>query len=300
MSVAIGAVSFLEGTAVAVAADGSERVLALGDAIMSDEIVRPAPDARVEITLSNGEAVAVAGGDSWAAADAGIATEGLGQAPAGDVIGTVSSVTGQVVAVAADGTERVLMAGDQIYADEVIRTSPDGRAEIAMDIGGPVVIEGGQSWLATSDTYTPADQFDTSEAIADSETFADVDAIQAAILAGQDPTALGEATAAGAPAAGTTGNEGADFVTLDRTAEEVDPTAGYDTIGLTYTVEQPEGEDPVLIDETRTLTITQGVALEGALSVQEASGTGESNITVIPPVFSVSGTGSYTSTIDYV
>jgi uncharacterized cupin superfamily protein len=236
MSEVIGNVSFLEGNAVALSADGTERTLALGDAIMSDEVVRTVEGSRIEITLANGEAVALTGNDSWVASTAGVepgaASGAAAEQIAGDVIGTVSSVNGQVVAVAADGTERVLMAGDVIYADEVIRTGPDAQIEIAMNMGGPIVLEGGQSWLATADTYTPADQYDTSEAIADGESFADIDAIQAAILAGQDPTAVGEATAAGAPAAGapgTGGNEGADFVTVDRTGGEVDPTAGYDT-----------------------------------------------------------------------
>ena len=235
MSVAMGTVSFLEGTAVAVSPDGSERELVQGEVILSDEVVRSVADARVEIVLDSGQTINLEGGDSWAPGEVSAVTE---------VIGTVSSLSGQVVAVAADGSERVLMTGDRIFADEVIRTSPDGRVEIAMNVGGPVVIEGGQSWLASSDTYTPADQFDPSAAVADANTLDDVDAIQAAILAGQDPTEVGEATAAGAPGAGADGgNEGADFVTLERTAEEVDPTAGYDTIGLTYTVETPEGED---------------------------------------------------------
>lgn len=217
MSVAMGTVSFLEGSSVAIATDGSERELVLGETIMSDEVVRPNEGGRVEIALNTGETVNVYGGDSW------VASAAPEQAPV-EVIGTVSSLSGQVVAVAADGSERVLMAGDRIFADEVIRTSPDGRVEIAMNAGGPVVIEGGQSWLASSDTYTPADQFDTSTAVADADSLENVDAIQAAILAGQDPTEVGEATAAGAPGAGADGgNEGADFVTLERTAEEDGP-----------------------------------------------------------------------------
>ena len=249
MSEVIGNVSFLDGSAIAVAADGTERALSLGDVIMSDDVVRTAEGARIEIALANGEYIALTGNDSWVASSAGVEASGTDPHMAGDVIGTVSSVTGQVVAVAADGSERVLMAGDVIYADEVVRTGPDAQIEIAMNVGGPVVLEGGQSWLATSDTYTPADQFDTSEAVADSGSFDDVDAIQAAILAGQDPTQIGEATAAGAPGAGAGGNEGADFVTLDRTANEVDPTAGYDTLGISSSVEQPVSEELALVQE---------------------------------------------------
>ena len=250
MSVAMGTVSFLEGTSIAVATDGSERELVLGEAVMSGEVIRPTEDSRVEIELINGEAVTVYGGDSWVASNA------PEQAPR-ELVGTVSSLSGQVVAVAADGSERVLMVGDRILADEVIRTSPDGRVEIAMNAGAPVVIEGGQSWLASFDTYTPADQFDRSEAVVETGTLDEVDALQAAILAGQDPTEIGEAPAAGTPDAGADGgNEGADFVTLERTAEEVDPTAGYDTIGLDYTVDTPEGDEGAVIDGAPTADVT--------------------------------------------
>ncbi|MBV1788496.1 retention module-containing protein [Marinobacterium sp. D7] len=260
MSEVIGNVTFLDGNAVAVSADGTERVLALGDAIMSDEVVRTAEGARIEIALANGEAVAISGNDSWVASSAGAETAEM----TGEVIGTVSSVSGQVVAVAADGSERVLLAGDVVYADEVIRTGPDAQIEIAMNVGGPVVLEGGQSWLATSDTYTPADQFDTSEAVADSGSFDDVDAIQAAILAGQDPTQIGEATAAGAPAAGATGGDdgGADFVTVNRTGNEVDPTAGYDTVGISSTVEQPVSEELAPLEELPTVSVSVEVSVD--------------------------------------
>ncbi|WP_188752397.1 retention module-containing protein, partial [Marinobacterium zhoushanense] len=268
MSEVIGNVTFLDGSAVAVSADGTERVLALGDAVMSDEVVRTAEGARVEIALANGETVAISGNDNWVAASAGAETSGAEGQMAGDVIGTVNSVSGQVVAVAADGSERVLMAGDVIYADEVIRTGPDAQIEIAMNVGGPIVLEGGQSWLATSDTYTPADQFDTSEAVADSGSFDDVDAIQAAILAGQDPTQIGEATAAGAPAAGATGGDdgGADFVTVNRTGSEVDPTAGYDTVGISSSVEQPVSEElaPLAPLVSAVLTLGDVTVLEGS------------------------------------
>ncbi|MBV1790124.1 retention module-containing protein, partial [Marinobacterium sp. D7] len=193
-----------------------------------------------------------------------------------EVIGNVSFLNGVAVAVSADGTERVLMVGDVIYADEVIRTGPDARIEIAMDAGSPVVLTGGQSWLASADTYTTADQFDISEAVTDGGSFSDVDAIQAAILAGQDPTAVGEATAAGAAGAGTGGaggNEGADFVSLDRTANEVDPTAGYDTTGITFAVEQP-------VSEEATLELPSGVITLGDLIVEEGSGTASISATI--------------------
>ncbi|MFY0676822.1 MAG: retention module-containing protein, partial [Neptuniibacter sp.] len=154
-----------------------------------------------------------------------------------DTIGTVSLLIGRAVAVKADGTERVLALGDQVFADEMVRVSPDGAIEIAMEAGDPVKLEGGQTWLASTETYQTSEDLDLSEAVAD------IDSIQAAILAGVDPTQVAEATAAGGEtAAGGDGNEGSSTVVLDRTAEEVDPTAGYGTVGFQDTFEQPEEE----------------------------------------------------------
>ncbi|MGI1670456.1 MAG: retention module-containing protein [Neptuniibacter sp.] len=154
-----------------------------------------------------------------------------------NIIGTVSHLVGQVFAIKADGSERLLALGDPVYADEMVRVSPGGAIEISMDSGELVKLEGGQNWLATAETYQEAGDFDLSEATAD------IQSIQEAILAGVDPTEVTEATAAGGePAAGAEGDEGSSTVVVNRTAEEVDPTAGYDTIGFQDTFEQPEEE----------------------------------------------------------
>jgi T1SS-143 domain-containing protein len=189
-----------------------------------------------------------------------------------NVIGTVSFLSGSAVAIKADGTERQLMLGDEVYADEMVKVSLDSAIEIAMEGGDPVRLDGGQNWLASSETFTEAEDFDLSEAVTGSESIgdavsgiasegagqgqgADVDAIQAAILAGQDPTEVAEATAAGAGGDAAGGNEGTSTVVLDRTADEVDPNAGYDTIGFQDTFEQPEEEllgpveEPAPVDE---------------------------------------------------
>ena len=154
-----------------------------------------------------------------------------------NIIGTVSHLVGQVFAIKADGSERLLALGDPVFSDEMVRVAPGGAIEISMDSGELVKLEGGQNWLATTETYQEAGDFDLSEATAD------IQSIQEAILAGVDPTEVTEATAAGGePAAGTEGDEGSSTVVVNRTAEEVDPTAGYDTIGFQDTFEQPEEE----------------------------------------------------------
>ncbi|WP_160115483.1 retention module-containing protein [Marinobacterium lutimaris] len=263
----------MNGSVIAVSVDGSERELSAGDAIFPNEELRTSAGASIQLVLTNGETLSLGEGETWLAPD-------FANGNQADVAGMVSFVSGSVVAVGVGGVERVLLAGDPIYADEVVRTGPDGRIEMSMVTGESITLEGGQSWLASSDTFTPADQFDSSAAVADTESFGDLDAIQAAILAGQDPTAVGEATAAGAPGAGAGGgpggNEGADFVVLARTAGEVDPSAGYQTAGIGFSIEQPAGEELVVLFDA--------VVLLSDLTLNEGAEAGYISATVSEPV----------------
>ena len=115
-------------------------------------------------------------------------------AATGKVIGTVTAVVGEAKATAADGTVRILQVGDQVHSDEVISTSAAGSINVVLangktlDCGGDADLALHQGILDVAVTSTPS---------------ADVDAIQRAIAAGQDPSQVAAATAAGgAPAAG--------------------------------------------------------------------------------------------------
>ena len=82
--------------------------------------------------------------------------------------------------------------------------------------------------LPSVETFTQAQDFSPTDATLSPEDIA----LQEALLAGADPTQLGEATAAGAPGAGTCrwcrgDASGTSFVRTARTAGEVDPNAGY-------------------------------------------------------------------------
>lgn len=107
------------------------------------------------------------------------------------IVGSVSYLSGGAVALGADGTERVLFVGDQIYAGDVVRVAQDAEIEISMDIGESIRLDSGQSWLVSNETYMSAKDLDLSESSALAES------IRASTLAGQDPTDIYEAPAAG-------------------------------------------------------------------------------------------------------
>ena len=120
-------------------------------------------------------------------------------AATGKVIGTVTAVVGEAKATAADGTVRILQVGDQVRSDEAISTSAAGSINVALesgetlDCGGDVNLTLHESILGVA----------TAASASTSAPASDVDAIQRAIAAGQDPSQVAAATAAGgAPAAG--------------------------------------------------------------------------------------------------
>src|SRR6187551_87539 len=138
------------------------------------------------------------------------------------VLGTVTSVVGEVKATASDGTTRILQIGDKVFSDEVISTSPTGDVKIALEGGGHTLECGNDSNLALHEGLlgigTAIATQDSSPVVPPSVAAqqemaapgtkppagpADVAALQAAIASGADPTQVAEATAAGgAPGAG--------------------------------------------------------------------------------------------------
>ncbi|MCJ8300529.1 MAG: retention module-containing protein, partial [Pseudomonadales bacterium] len=175
-------------------------------------------------------------------------------------IGTVSFITGRVLAEDAAGNQRILALGDEILEGERIITAAGSKIEINMLSGDNIVVADGQSWSPTSETFTSPEDFATDDA-----TLSPADlALQQALLSGADPTEVGEATAAGAPAAGPGGapgggDGGTSFVTIQRTAGEVNPSAGYETIATNANIVGP-AVDPQRFIDVPTLEINPGVA----------------------------------------
>ncbi|WP_026971480.1 retention module-containing protein, partial [Aliagarivorans marinus] len=138
---------------------------------------------------------------------------------------TIVSIEGTAFAVAPDGSLRELQPGDQLLAGEMLITG-----------------EGTQIGFYYSDdqyelgelsvTQLPEDGVAEPGQTLSAQNEVDVEALQAAILQGVDPTELFEATAAGgAPAAGGggpgAGNGG--FISISRSGAETIAEAGFDT-----------------------------------------------------------------------
>ena len=168
------------------------------------------------------------------------------------LIGVVSKVVGQVFAVAGDGTRRLLVEGDRVYAGEQLDTGVGGAISVHLQSGQDLALGRGSS-LALNEglLHNQAPDIQTSgERIADT-ALDDVNALQQAIAAGVDPTQVSEPTAAGPTGTGPTGVPGGggghSFVLLTEVGGAVAPTIGFDTAGLPAAPEFPNPTLPPLV-----------------------------------------------------
>ncbi|MEW8135994.1 MAG: retention module-containing protein [Candidatus Thiodiazotropha endolucinida] len=177
----------------------------------------------------------------------------------GKGIGFVRQVIGEVKATGSDGVERTLQIGDLVFADDLIETGGLSSIEIVFNDGGNLTLGRNSQGRLDADVYetvTPEDG---------SEYAASIDAIQQAILLGEDPTAIQEAPAAGTGEAAA-GNEGTSFVTVERTGAQTTPESGFETEGLTLGIGDSEDhaylnappiaeDDEAITDEDTPITI---------------------------------------------
>ncbi|MDD0996358.1 retention module-containing protein [Pseudomonas sp. TNT2022 ID1044] len=160
------------------------------------------------------------------------------------LIGTVSKIIGQVFAVASDGTRRVLVEGDRLFAGDQLNTGAEGAVAVRLQNGQELTLGRGSSLQMNPQLLahqTP--HVNTAEAVTPSQAqLSDVEQLQKAIAAGDDPTQTAEATAAGpstgAPGGGAGG--GHSFVMLEEVGGRVDPNIGFPTAGFNGIPEFPE------------------------------------------------------------
>ncbi|VVO25380.1 hypothetical protein PS712_04575 [Pseudomonas fluorescens] len=160
------------------------------------------------------------------------------------LIGTVSKVIGQVFAVANDGTRRALIEGDRLYAGDQLNTGAEGAVAVHLQNGQELTLGRGSSLQMNPQllaNHTP--HVNTAEAVTPSQAqLSDVEQLQKAIAAGDDPTQTAEATAAG-PSTGAPGGAaggGHSFVMLEEVGGRVDPNIGFPTAGFNGIPEFPD------------------------------------------------------------
>ncbi|EIK51677.1 outer membrane adhesin-like protein, partial [Stutzerimonas stutzeri TS44] len=141
----------------------------------------------------------------------------------------------------------MLIEGDRLYAGERVITSAGGAVDIDL-VGAGELMLGRESDLLLDEQLLVAAEGGTQAAppVVPAAELTDVEALQRAIAAGEDPTLVAPATAAGPAAGGAGGTGGAgggnSFVLLNETGGAVDPSIGFPTQGLGGVPEFPDLE----------------------------------------------------------
>jgi VCBS repeat-containing protein len=162
------------------------------------------------------------------------------------LIGTVQQVVGDVFAVAVNGTKRLVIEGDKVYAGEQLQTGPTGAVAIHLAKGGELTLGRDSSMPLTPEILANhATHVDTPDAVPSQAQLSDVQQVQQAIAAGADPSQITDPPAAGNANPGgspTALGGGHSFVLLTETAGVVNPVIGFPTAGLNNTFLLPELE----------------------------------------------------------
>ncbi|AZE97625.1 T1SS secreted agglutinin RTX [Pseudomonas orientalis] len=194
-----------------------------------------------------------------------------------NVVAIVKSIVGQVFVISPEGTRRVLVEGDRLFAGDQVDTGLSGAVSLELADGRTLDLGRDTQWSADMPDST-ADLAAATEQAAPS-----VAELQQAIAAGADPTTELEATAAGATAAGNgAAGGGHSFVVLDATAGRVDPTIGFPTA--------PIGQGTSTLN---TFTGAQASTGNGNLALQPAT----LSLSATPSITEAGGVLTYTATV---
>lgn len=150
-------------------------------------------------------------------------------------LGIVKLVSGSVSATAADGSTRILQTGDKVFDTDILATAA-GSAIVIQLADGTTVDMGGNDRMQLGAVLQEQEREEAVVAQNPPPVGPSAEDIQAALLAGADPTQIADPTAAGAPAAGAAGggvagNEGHVPVSVDYLNPVAPVTNGFDTTG---------------------------------------------------------------------
>ncbi|BDH44727.1 hypothetical protein TUM12370_07710 [Salmonella enterica subsp. enterica serovar Choleraesuis] len=216
-----------------------------------------------------------------------------------NVIGIIKAVNGEVIAVAADGSQRVLRSGDELLQGETLRTGDSGAVSVTLPDGRVMDFGRGSQWDGQAPESTAARE--AAQPVVD-----EVAAVQQAIEEGADPSQVLEATAAGPTEVTTSSSEAAQagpaggghtHVVLDLTGQIIDPNAGYPTEGINVAFPPRPEEETLLEPEEGTSDIdvdppvVDPTELNVSLSINIIGGDGWLNADeAAQPTTTVSGT----------
>ncbi|WP_172634445.1 retention module-containing protein [Shewanella violacea] len=152
----------------------------------------------------------------------------------------VTNLVGQLKAKDEQGNIRDVTIGDLIKDGEQLIFAPNSQFILHM-ADGTIITETNFSEPIPESSLGAAPELATAPVSADAE----IAALQAQILAGDDPTAGLPETAAGTAAGGGGNQGGSDYITLGRTGDETLAGSGYDTAG--FALAPAPTEDPVIL-----------------------------------------------------
>ncbi|WP_172152473.1 retention module-containing protein, partial [Pseudomonas tumuqii] len=168
-------------------------------------------------------------------------------------VAVIKSLVGQVFVVSLDGLKRQVFEGERLFQGDQVVTASGGSATLELANGDAIDIAANGNWQTEGDQAAEPAQ----------AAQAPASELEQAIAAGFDPTADLEPTAAGPGAAGGAGGAaggGHSFVMLDETAQQLDPTVGFETEGLGLAAATPvEEQAPEPIEALETANTTPPV-----------------------------------------
>ncbi|MFZ3205791.1 MAG: retention module-containing protein [Pseudomonas sp.] len=150
-------------------------------------------------------------------------------------IGVVHQVIGEVSLVGNDGVKRRLVEGDRVFLGDQLVSGSDGSVAIRLDQGGELAMGSASSLLLSPALLAGDAGAEPVDPLTSSAQLREIQELQRAIAAGEDPSTTTEAPAAGAQAgSGGSGSGGHSFVLLQETAGQLEAQIGFDTRSLAF------------------------------------------------------------------
>ncbi|MCI8211642.1 hypothetical protein AUC61_19105 [Pseudomonas sp. S25] len=165
----------------------------------------------------------------------------------GGFIGTVRQVAGDVFAVAGDGTRRILIDGDRLFAGEQVQTGGSGAVAVNLNGGGELTLGRGSSLQLTPQLLNhQAGHVDTADELTPTLAQSAVQPTQTVlpeqVISADAQLQAPEAADAGPEVAdGSSLGGGHSALLLAEVGGEVTPEIGFPTQGLSAAPEFPEG-----------------------------------------------------------